>query len=226
MQSVILWLNSRQNYSTGAKLYHAFGGDASLKKFFSNGEPSAYKKNRLVQVLSDLVDTQKNTSVIIEQKTDHLVERSSVEATTKKGWSQTMDEVEAALHAQWLPKFKEMMDLCSNLDTVARDGLVDPYKELKAGEMAFRILDLDDECDELYEQRDHYNKHGVLIAQKEYGELVVDPKKMPMALQNHHRYARDYRSKLKKEPDNLDYAQQLKKHEWFVQQYKKKLNIE
>ena len=92
--------------------------------------------------------------------------------------------------------------------------------------MAHRILDLDDACDDIYRQRDHYLAHGHLPEEPKPLALVVDPAKMPLALANCSRYLRDYKNKLKKHPDDVRAAAQLAKYEWAVAEYKKILKLE
>lgn len=226
MESVRLWLNSKRNYTAGARLYQAFGPDASLKKFFTDDSPSAYKQKRLADEMLLLLNDVVLLEEAIEEKTDEQVKRVAAETTRRSGWSDIPDDIEATLHEKWKPLFKEMQDLCAQLEMVARLGLTDPAMERRAGEMVFRILKLEDMCDEIYEQRNYYKAHKKLPEQKEYGDLVVDPMQIPKALENHKRYVRQYRNKLTKEPDNLDFAKQLQKHKWFVREYKKILNIE
>jgi len=92
--------------------------------------------------------------------------------------------------------------------------------------MAHRILDLDDECDAIYAQRDHYLQYKKLPDDNKPAELVVDPKKIPLALANAERYVRMYKNKLKKKPDDVNAAKNIEKYQQVVAEYKKQLNID
>src|SRR6185436_9263303 len=75
----------------------------------------------------------------------------------EKRWPEKIeDPVLTALKAQWKPLFAEMMSLTSRIYDVAKAGLHDEQQKREAGKMAHRILDLDDECEEIYIKRDHY----------------------------------------------------------------------
>lgn len=216
------WLNNGQNYAAGAALYLKYGDDKMLKKVFS--EPvSDFKRKKLAEVMKALAAKKKTIANKVEESKQEQLERYSA---PEKKWPNEGDEVLIALRTKWKPLFAEMMNLCSRLYDVARAGETDPAMERKAGEMAHRILDLDDECDAIYEQRDHYLKHGNLPGEKGLMELVTDVKKIPLALQNAKRYVRDYRNTLKKNPDNVDAAKQLQRYEWAIVEYKKMLCLE
>lgn len=167
-------------------------------------------------------DSPKKVTVTTGQK-QTSIETNPGGRRTKTGWNEHMDEVEYALHAQWKPVFVEMMELSAKVGDLAREGKSDPYKKVAAGQMALRILDLDDLCDAFYDQREFYLKNGKLPDSRPYGEPCIDPNLIPSKLENHKRYAREYKTKLDADPCNLNAAAQLKKHEWFVDHYKKTL---
>jgi flagellar biosynthesis chaperone FliJ len=117
------------------------------------------------------------------------------------------------------------MNLTARVGDIARAGKTDPLKKIEAGRMALRILDLDDQLDQIYQERDMYRKNGQLPDKRPYGEPCIDFKQMPVKLANHQKYVRDYKAKLAKSPGNTNLAHQLQKHEWFVSHYKKELNL-
>lgn len=217
------WLNGDRNYENGAKLYLKHGKDKLLHKVFA--EPASdFKKKRLHEALLGLYRGDKKIEVEIEDSKEIVLERT---ISAEKRWPEERDEVLAALHAKWKPLFAEMMHLCTTILDVARAGEKDESKKKEAGKMAHRILDLDDRCDAIYDQRDHYIKHGQLPAEeKQMDDVVVDPKKIPIALQNAERYVREYKIRVKNNPTNEKFAAQLKKWEGRIAIYKKELNIE
>lgn len=92
--------------------------------------------------------------------------------------------------------------------------------------MALQILDLDDQCDALYQKRDHYQEHKRLPEEKQPMEISQDPMLWPKMLTNHQRYAREFKKKLEKDAANTSAASHLQKHEWAVGEYKKLLKMD
>ena len=222
MDEIREWLKGPKRYDDGATIYLKFGKDPKLKQVFREPE-SPFKKKLLESTLKAML--QKRVVQEVKQQEKKKVAISNVGWPEKK-WPEERDNTLQALYETWKPKFAEMMSLMSRLYDVALAGQTDEAKKQEAGQMAHKILDLDDECDAIYEKRDHYLQHKSLPAEQPLMELVVDPLKIPLALQNEQRYVRDYKNKLKKELGNLKAAEQLRKHEWAVDQYKKILKID
>ncbi|MBE2229964.1 MAG: hypothetical protein IAE96_04890 [Chitinophagaceae bacterium] len=241
MEAIRIWLNGKQDYLAGVRLFSIYGKDLALKRSFAEPLVTDYKKKRLREVLEQLISTVTASSVDIPAKpviktpghvTSFSASKSPISSnesipdfTPEKGWSDKRDPTEQALHINWKPLFLELMNLTARVGDIARAGKMDPLKKIEAGRMALRILDLDDQLDHIYRERDMYRKTGQLPDKRPYGEPCIDFKQMPVKLANHQRYVRDYKAKLAKQPGNTDLAHQLQKHEWFVAHYKKELNI-
>lgn len=226
MESIRIWLNGARLYSSGVKLYAQYGDNTLLKRLFAEPGTTDFKVKKLSQALEVLVavDSKESTKKVeMIEKTQPSQPFSAAPVKTSKGWSEKMDAVEAALNARWKPVFAEMMDLCSRVGDVAKMGLKDPLKKVEAGKMALRILDLDDECEKYYAQREHYVQHGTMPDAKPYGEPCIDANLIPVKLANAERYVREYKIKLAKDPADVKTAEQIKKHQWFVDHYKQVL---
>jgi hypothetical protein len=224
MDDIRNWLNSKQDYDTGARLYLQHGTNENLKKIFL--EPaSPFKKEKLLEALKGLL--QKNTTAHNSQLKAKATAVANATISDRR-WPPPadQDEITRALYLQWKPLFAEMMNLTSRIYDIALAGQADPAKKNEACIMAHRILDLDDACDDIYRKRDHYLRHKVLPEERKPLELAVDPMKIPLAYNNALRYVRDYKNKIKKDPSNEKFASQLKKYEWAVAEYKKILKIE
>lgn len=222
MDNIRTWLNGPRDYATGAKLYLMHGENAALRRCFS--EPASdWKKKKLAEVLTEMLT--KKTAVVkkVAVTKEKAIERVSV---ADKKWPEQMDATVAALREKWKPLFAEMMNLMARIYDVAKLGDIDPAMKREAGQMAHRICDLDDMCDAIYEQRDYYLQHGKLPEEKKPMELVNDPIKMPVALENARRYVRQYRNKLKKNPADVYAAEKLKLYEWAVEEYKRLLKLD
>ena len=224
MEAIRLWLNGSRRYDTGAKLYTQYGNDKLLKRLFSESVTD-YKQKRLVSVMEDLLA---NTAFVKAEKEvayKKQIIRVIHEAQPLSGWSVEMDEVEQALHTHWKPLFAEMMDLESRVDDAGIAGEKDNAKKVEAGRMALRILELDALCDEFYSRREYYHEHKKLPDSKPYGDPCIDPKLMHKKLANAERYVREYKTILAKNAGDVNAANKLKEHEWFVAHYKNELNI-
>ncbi len=216
------WLHGQRNYDEGVKLYLIHGKDHQLKKVFREAV-SDFKRKKLLEVMKELSVGKAKVAVTTKVEKKIAVERV---ATAERRWPKDRDAMLEALHQKWKPLFAEMMSLTSRIYDVALAGKSDAAKKIEAGQMAHRILDLDDMCDEIYEQRDHYIKEGSLPEQEKHDlDLVVDPIKIPIALANAERYVRQYKNKLKKKPDDVNAVKQIDKYQGVVDQYKKILKL-
>lgn len=224
MESIRLWFNGKRDYASGVKLYSIHGSDLLLKRSFLEPE-TEYKRKRLEQELGKLIDAAKPSALPAERPAGSKpvirvqIPDPSAPQKGKYVWSEKPDDVEQSLHLRWKPLFVEMMDLVSRVGDIAQLGEKDPEKEKEAGRMALRILDLDDQLEEIYEERTHYLNTGKQLEKYPYGEPCLDPVLIPAKLQNHKRYLREQKAKLTKKPDNTETAMLVKKHEWFCQYY-------
>jgi hypothetical protein len=221
MESIRIWLNGKQDYKTGVNLYKKFGTDSLLKRLFDEEAISPFKIAKLKEALTGLMQNKKQVQVENKAVLVTAIERIKSERDPQKEWSENMDEVETALWEKWKPLFTEMMHLSSTIYDVSKSG-----NETKAGEMALRILDLDDKCDALYRDRNHYKQHGQQLEQWPYGAPCVDPLLIPKKYENAKRYMREYRAKVAAKPDDVNAAKKLKEHEWWVSYYANVLKIE
>lgn len=212
MEMIRHWLNGTRNYGQGVQLYLQFGKDDILRSLFKKEGETAFKKGRLMQALKELLQNEKKsfTQIIEQPATLKITEE-------KNGWEKAEGNVILlSLKGEWQKCFSEMKLLQHRLADM-------PSKE-ERGAAAHRILDLDDQCDEYYAQRDYYLEHGKLPDEPSE-EIVTDPTKWPMKLANARRYIREYRIKMKKEPENIKYAAKLKQYEEEVVLYEEKLKI-
>jgi hypothetical protein len=227
MQDIKDWLNGPKDWTTGCDLVFKHHPDKTLHRVFMEA-PTPYKIARLHQVLTDLVENATTDApgaqiLAISQKT-HREPQAETSPENAKKWAQNGDPVLNALHLQWKPLFLEMNDLMSRLHDTAKAGATDQAQKAEAGRMAHRILDLDDMCDAIYHKRDTYNQTGALpVDHKKNDDMIVDPKRLPLALANAKKYVRDYKAKVKKNPTNEFYAAKLHEYQTKVKLYTKML---
>jgi hypothetical protein len=225
MDVIRTWLNGRRDYESGIKLYNLYGEDTLLKRLFAEKGQTAFKEKKLQDSLRNLL---KSTAQKKDQATSAIaikVDTLQKHVVLNTGWGDQLDEVETALYEKFKPLYTELSDLNSRLEAVAMAGQHNSQKEMECGQIALRILDLDDQCDDVIAELNYYREHKTLPEKKMYGDLCVDTSLIPTKLKNHERYAREYRGKLAKDPSDLNAAAQLKKHEWYVEQYKGMLKI-
>lgn len=217
MDDVRKWLNSSRNYVDGVKLLLAYSTDTKLKRLFTIEGETEFKRKKLLEILQQCLKPQPGAKVSVPAPA--VTPKQMFENPSK--WPAQMDEVLKALHEQWKGVYSERNHLCMKLPDWARTG-----NEAETGRIAHRILDLDDQCDEIYEQRDHYLQHGKLRDDHKPKKVVIDPVKMAVALKNAERYVREYKNKLTKKPDNVKWASKLKQFEEDVVYYKLQLKID
>lgn len=229
MDDIRAWFNSGKKYEDGIKLYLKHGNDAKLIRLFTAEGYSAFKMQTLTSALDAILSATKPKKTIadvaVKQINRKAEEQITQQPSIEKHWSKERDAVEQSLWLQWKPLFAEMMNLMARLGEVAIAGKKDPEKEQEAGRMALRILDLDDECDMLYNKRDFYLSNNKLPCEEPKHELCLDSKLWGKKLENHTKYARTFRARLKKDPSDTEAAELLQKHEWYVAEYKKLLNM-
>lgn len=226
MDDVKNWLNGTQNYDAGVKLYLQYGHDKLLRLLFTKEAETAFKRSRLVQALKDLYQNFQHPTSPKAAIQRQLQKQNPAE--NFKYWppAPITDPVVMALYESWRPLYAEMMSLQARIHEVAIQGDKNPTKALEACQMTHRILDLDDQCDDIYAKRDYYYQSGQLPSLVVTTEVVGDPVRWVTNLANHQRYVRQYKSKLVKDPKNVKYAVQLKNHEQKVQEYRKLLKLD
>lgn len=230
MNDIRDWYNGRRNYKEGVALYLKHGNNAQLKRLFTAEAETPFKKEKLISAIGEILVPQKKLkSFSLHKEGPEIIKRiNNLIQPAEKRWRQedNQDDIEKALYLQWKPLFAEMMNLVARVGDVARAGTKDPSKKDEAGRMALRILELDDQCDDIYFNRDFYLKNKKLPAEEKLVDISLDPNKWHTRLESHKRYVRRFRNALDKDPSNLSAAEFLKKHEWAVGEYKKLLHIQ
>ena len=214
------------NYDAGVQLYMQYGSNATLKRVLSNEEETAFKREKLKEALTQLLTADKSPASHPKSLPQIPTEQQF------KHWppQPIEDIVLAALYNQWKPLYGEMKSLQHRIDEVAQQGGTDPNKLIEAGQMAIQILNLEDEIDGIYYQRDYYYQNKELPAAATTEEMtIVDPAKWGVELEKYKRYVRRYTKWIADRPNNknvANWASLLKKAMDMVAHYKKLLNID
>jgi hypothetical protein len=231
MDDIKAWLCSSKSYESGVQLYLKYGSNPTLRALFTTEEQSAFKAKKLLQVLTDLHDQWQqpaSQAAIISNQS----KPNAARATAYRGWPNPItDPVIQALHDQWKPMYIQLMNLQARAYEVAllaQRG--DPNKKLEACQVVHKILDLDDQLESIYHQRDQYILHGQLPgAITKVVELVGDPVRWATELEKAKRYVRRYKAKLKTtagtSKNAVHWAELLQQYESQVMDYSKKLKL-
>jgi hypothetical protein len=227
MEDIRQWFQSGQPYNEGIQLYIAHGTDAQLKRLFTMEAETAFKREKLHTALKQLLHRPApiapppfpiNTAATLYSPKSHAWPPAPIEDTVLK-----------ALWEQWRPLYAEFKSLQQRLYHVALGGKTDPNKKLEAGQMAHRILDLVDDIEAIYRQRDYYIDNSALPSNQPPADDIIDPVRWATELKNNERYVRDYKAKLEKQPAHKNvakWAAKLKEKEALVAKYKKLLKLD
>jgi hypothetical protein len=233
MTEITQWLNSAGDYDAGVRIFLKYSDDPVLTALFTLEEETDFKRKRLVQALKALLNpaTARSATVPRDPVIKAAMPKSVPGTMAHSGWPNPItDPVMRALWDQWRPKYAELMSLQQRLYEVALQGEKgDSNKKLEACQMAHRIMDLDDECDEIYAERDHYLQRGHLPGNSQPVEPVGDPVRWATELQNCQRYVRNYRLKITKDPLNKRvpiWQEKIKDWEQDIIRYKKLLKLD
>jgi hypothetical protein len=226
MEDIRDWLNSKRDYNTGVQIFLQHSKDGLLRRLFTQEGFSDYKQKKLVSLMEGLlINKPKPTAkeMLLAAK-----ELPPPEKKKEPAWSSTRDDVEQSLYLQWREKYSEMVNLQARVGDISKEATKskDKSKMDEAGRMALRILDLDDECDDLFWRRDFYKKNGRLPEDEAPMVIAIDASLWYKKLHNHQRYARKFRHIITKDPSNTTAAALLQKHEWAVSEYKKLLKMD
>jgi hypothetical protein len=183
VNSIIEWLNGSRSYEIGLALY-ASHSDGLLSAMFSQGY-SEYRHKRLIAELTRLKDTAEHLT--IELPSDAPV---AVLLPQSKMPEAVVPPAQDPYRDKWLPSFKEMNMLRYRLRQAANDA--------ERGEMAFRILELEDLCKFYWDQRDYFLRTGNHKPEETDPPDTVSDKN---ALQKRLSTVRTYITKYSKNPD-------------------------
>lgn len=224
MQEIYAWLNN-PDYQSGIVLFLQHSRNKRLNNLFRTEAETPYKRQRLIAEMKALLERKEEKQPVTEYNQD-------THTSSTNGWppKPITDVVLLALYDQWKPLYDEMLNLQARIYDVAEQAETgDDVKRLQSCQMAHRICDLDDECDAIYAKRDYYYQHGKLPAAPVQKEVIGDPVKWALELQNLLRYERRYKLLLDKEPGHRladKRAQSLQQCREEIAHYRKLLKIE
>ncbi|MDJ1480279.1 hypothetical protein QNI16_07270 [Cytophagaceae bacterium YF14B1] len=136
------WLIGTQDYKAGVELYQKFGKSAVWKNILSQGE-TEYNRDKLLSLLTELAGELASKPVAAPKLEVH---RPAPEPGS------LLDKVKS----EWVPLYKRMSFLHTQLTHL-------PAKE--RGELAFEILSLDKQINQIWKKEKFVQQHGQLPAE-------------------------------------------------------------
>lgn len=210
MELIHKWLSGNKNFIVGAILYKKFGTDAKLKKLFE-GAHDAYKHKRLEEELRKLLQKPK----LVVQVDKKLSEAGEM--------AESKDPVLKAIREEWTKPYQRMKYLQGELDRTAGSESFPLYdintinsKEniAKRKEIAFEILELEQECMRIWKRRNYYLQEGKLpeVKEKKY-EVPTDPVELGRKIETLKRNIRRNKERAEKFQDKPQYPLLQKQYE-------------
>jgi hypothetical protein len=237
MDEIKAWLQGPKQYRVGVMLYLKHGTNALFKKSLVQEGESAFKKQKLHKELASLIEA----SASIQKPTPHPAKAAATaqgiapddkdtssdtepEQTETQnplqgggGWprSACRDDYELSLWEKAMLLLKQIAALHAKLSEC--------FSDFERRSVAFNLLRLDDELDDVYEKRDHYRatksqKEEVTI------EIITDPFLMGQRLANLTRYIRREKQNLTTKGATTDRQKRLSDYLQEYNYYAEKLN--
>jgi len=189
MEPIVSWLNSSRSYQEGVNLYLKYGTDRLLRNCFMEPIETDFKRKKLVEALRGLLETTREEKQIVKKAETVIV-------STGKQWPDDPDDILTSLRERWRPLYGEMTMLQGRLHEVANQGQRVKEKKEEARQMAGRILELQDEINGIYAEKEYYQQHGSLPVPVKTVEENISLEEAYRKKQNNERYLRDLAGKL------------------------------
>ena len=205
------WIKGGQNYQIGLRIYLEHGENKKLIRLRTTEGESVFKKQKLLAALQELKEGKAPSS-----HNSGLTAATATNDVFVKQWpsARNKDKVLQELWEKARLLLKEIAMIHSTLPHI------DEPQRLQA---AITLLQKDDELDDVYVQRDYYEKHGKPIGVPDGPVLIEDPYLMAARIANLRLNIRREKQAMKKDSDNGNAALRLKSYLIEYNQYMKKL---
>jgi hypothetical protein len=196
MDIINKWLTGRRNYQVGVAIYKTIGADQKLKDLFAKGKTD-FSARRLTEVLTELLNKPlAAVSIPISEETSRMPESNN--------------PVLMAIRDQWLIPYQRMNYLRHQLDSIKGNS---PEAIALRKPIVFEILDLEQECMQIWDKRRQYEKTGKLPeVTKDDFEVPIDPAALARFIEAAKKAIRNNLRKMKNEPGKPIYAQLVEQH--------------
>lgn len=181
-------------------MYNTIGNDQAVKDLISRGE-TPFAKKLLVEAFEKLI-----------AGSSKLKAESTPADTETEVMQDSFDEVLQSLKEKWVKPYQQMNYLRHQLDTPALKAEDDDMNSIEAINhrklIASTILDLEQECIQVWNERDYYLKHGKLANVAEANLIIpTDPIKLANLISNTTKNIRRNRKAMTDHPAQPQFAQ-------------------
>ncbi|MGN6293756.1 MAG: hypothetical protein ACTHMV_13515 [Chitinophagaceae bacterium] len=206
MNLIKKWLDGTRNYYVGAVLYNQFGNDSQLKKYFS-GSKDPVRQQKLEKELTALAGSLPTNPVKADRESSEM--------------PLSADTILEALRNEWQPLYQRINYLRHEIDRYPGEAQEVVKKRLA---LAREVLELEQQCMNVWDRRDHYLTHGQIDQVKSRGDLPTDPVKLGQLVETLRRNIRRNKLKAKQNPDKTKYPALVKRDEEILAMILKKGN--
>ena len=175
------WLSGNKNFIVGKSLFEMYSTNKAVKALLDKGE-TAYSHSLLVKELVAINEKGVRPVPVVDKAKAILLPMPT-----------GGDSVMKSLEAEWKPKYALMNNLRARLDGYGTDN--SETARAACNDLCQQILSLEQECMQIWEKRDYYEKNGRLpdVEDKEI-EIPTDPLKLATIIQSCLRQIRRYRA--------------------------------
>lgn len=208
MELIQRWLKGNRNFIVGKNLYASFGADGALKKLFDQGE-TVFSKQKLISALEAVLTTPAPAAIQTSPEPLKIMPEStdSVLQSIQNGWKEKYSKMNLLRHQ--LEEFGERNDweALAKCKTICKE-----------------ILELEQEVNHLWGQRDEYLAKGKLPGMPESDFVIPDnPVEIGKLIEAVKKGIRRNKKKALENPTNPVYAALVKEYQEKLEKINKKI---
>ena len=177
IEQIKAWVQSAQDYHEGLELYKRYGRSKSLIRVLSASGPSAKNQATLSYELMRMLGSAVSENIVEISKTiTKIIEDHQQAVSQQKKDDHRQAFIGRRENSPEIDKLvREKNDLLKEWDSLHATLELVNKETCKLN--AFRILDIGDILDDMYNRLEHYNKHGVLPPAKVFPHRKWDVNK-------------------------------------------------
>ena len=177
IEEIKAWVHSSQDYNEGLSLYLKYGRSKTLIRVLSVGGQSAKNQATLSYELMRMLGTAVSENIVEISNTITGILDDHTKAVTAKNKEDHRDAfIGRRPNTPEIDRLvREKTDLLKEWDSLHATLALVSREACKLN--AFRILDIGDILDDMYNRLEHYNKHGVLPPAKVFAKRKWDENK-------------------------------------------------
>lgn len=211
MNSIKEWLHGARNYVMGVALFKAHSSNTVLYEMFAQGF-SPYRAERLLQEMEALsslkvtvaLPSVSPTPIALAIREEVLPENIPTHETDP-------------YREKWLPIYAEMNFL--------RHNLLNAKNDQERGELAHKILDMEQQCMNIWHQRDYFLKYKEHLPEINENYIITDRNELHRKLMNIRTYITKATKKLSDNPEDVKAMSRVVRYREEASRIEKQLEI-